>query len=572
MNYAREKRKFSRVCAIVLAFLMLSTMSVGQMPVWADSVSENTVSEEPTEVGSETIVPTKTEEPVGAGTALAGSGLLKDYTVRKGTKDLENGNCVISEEDDLKIYYKLKDLLVDQEAESSGEPIALNDSYTFQVPSTLTVTNTADWDVNINDQNGVSRKLGTASYDDGTHSITLTIDQDAIFDAGNAIISILDTYIGFDAKLNATELGASNGEPKSINFDFGTNPNFSFTYGVNHDTDAAIAKTVAYDAATETASWTLTVTDGSKTYVGDMKLSDTFPNSMSYVAGSFKDGTTPVDDTALHLTNNASDKSTTFTYTYQPTTAESGAHVAGTVHTFTYQTKFNKEIFLSDGKLKTQVVRDATNTVKLLDGADKQIATAEQSVGDGSSATYTWNDKTVNREYDPVTDTVTYHWTIDVNTNGFSFQNLTLHDSLKAKINNTTSEYKVLADTVKVTPDGQSAVSYTMSKAEGSAAFITTGTLDGTTGKPSGNGDFLWTLKINNGALTTGIYTITYDTQLTNYSEYRKYNQPQMTNSANLTFDWPDYTGPGTGLGLGTPTVTKKAEECSNLQICRQLQ
>ena len=54
-----------------------------------------------------------------------------------------------------------------------------------------------------------------------------------------------------------------------------------------------------------------------------------------------------------------------------------------------------------------------------------------------------------------------------------------------------------------------------------------------------------------------GIYTITYNTVITNYSEYLKYNQPDLTNNARIEFQWPTGTYPNTSSVYKIPTVSK---------------
>lgn len=491
-----------------------------------------------------------------AGDAVSGAYLLSDYTLSKGGSQLQMGSTIYAA-DDLQVQYLLRDLLVDTIGNNTN--VAAGTVYQFIVPGGLLVQNTTDWQV-LFTMGETDYPLGTAHYNNTDKAIELTLTE-GIF--GGAYESILDSHVTFNAKLDPVAFGNGNAA-QSLAFGFGSTPNFSFTYGDNVQTDTTISKSGAYDPVSNKITWTVIVTDGNINYTGNLKLEDTYSANQSYVADSFTMDT--VQKTPVVSTDDTTGITTIY-YAYTPAVPS----VPGTPHTITYQTVFNDRAYVDNtGKVVSSTAFSGSNSAKLYDEANNKLISEDMAeVGNGSTGSVTWMSKSASRTYDPVLDEQVTTWTITIDTNGFSFNDLVLYDAGISNPVNSESKYIVNTGSLNVIRNSGSGTTLYDAKKQVSMSMVSTGA-DGsakiTTGDNAGNADgsgrFNWQLQLDEGG-ANGVYTITYDSKITNYSKYVLYNQTPTKNDAHLTFEWPDFYGPGHGRSVSTPVLGKSVDAIS---------
>lgn len=531
-NLRRWKRKATQICALVLVFAVFAasenlTRAFAAETVQQEtqegvlSVSDGNLSEADTVSGNMLL------QSGGSGLAL-----LEDYKLYKveggNSTQVQSGSGELYSSDSLLAQYDLVQLLVNAALDPDNCNVASGGVYSFPVPDGLLVTEVSDWVVQVNIA-GSNEQLGTASYEEGV--VKLALDNAELFNG--SVDSVENAFVQFTCKLDSGFF-ADGGETQKLNFGFGSQPEFTFTYGDNKKTDSTVDKSGVYDPTAKRTVWTVTVTEGSRAYGGDLMLKDTLSANQDYIPGTFKmDGIGIADD--LLDWNQTAQGESVLSYVYTPAGTE------GDQQLFTYETRFNNGIYVQNDKLAGAVSLQGSNHVELINVGDSDVISEKTAtVGDGSLTEMKWLQKTGTTAViaGDILETV---WTITVDTKGFSFDQLTLFDSLICKPANSGSElaaekqsvFSVVTGSLQVEKDGVPAACG-MSQAGGAGnAQITKGNDDGTA---AGDGGFQWKLVLGETG-AKGVYKITYKTQISRYSEYRKYNQEKIKNTAEVTFD-----------------------------------
>ena len=260
------------------------------------------------------------------------------------------------------------------------------------------------------------------------------------------------------------------------------------------------------------ADWTVKITNAatpqtySDGYTVKIKLSD----GEKYVEGS-----SSVDGVQYDSTNNI--------LSFK---INSPSTVSNDVTTITYKT--TSEFPLTEtiiGNNDETIEATLVDTANLVDSSNTKInqeaASAEVTV---SKTLSKWMEKTGGT----VSSDGTVEWTVTVQNNGYSLKDVVLYDAF----DNTMS---LVENSVKV------------SKSGATASFVS-----GTYSSKAYN----WSVKIGDMSGSETV-TITYKTQIKDYSEYQKQNHAtKPSNSAwiSYTYDFGSEEGPFTG-----PTVSKEA-------------
>lgn len=483
----------------------------------------------------------------------SGFYLLKDFKLQKNengsANDLKDGDIIYSD-DDLIIQYNMIDLILNDIEEDDGSTTEHNviqdGEYEFSVPEYLDPTMGDSWDVFLADN---STKLGTAYYIKDRNIIKLIMNNKDLFKGER----INNAYVGFTAKLNKDKLNDSIDQ--TIDFGFGSSSSFQFKYGDKLPVDSTIEKTGIYDNNANEIKWTVTVKEGTKDYVSGVLFKDTLSLNQSYVENSFKvkigDSGERLETPTVTIAQDGEFKGqTTLEYTYNPT------GVKDTEVIFYYNTKADEKLSLVDKNDKVitgKITSKVSNKAEIIDKeSGDSIAQAEEEINLGEKE-YNWVGKEAgNMSYDGTTDTATTTWTINVNTNGFEFKNVVLYDEVICKPANSESEFKLVNGSLKIYKNNiQVPGNHTFNDLLG----------------PDSNGKITWNYELIGDMKEAGEYKIEYQTQIKEYSHYRKYNQSGVKNTASITFEWPDYYGPGIDREVGIPSISKNAGDLSHSTI-----
>ena len=490
-----------------------------------------------------------TLQVVKAQERVSGTHLVEQVTVIKkgvdGAEDtvLESGNCEIKKTDILNIVYNLTDLFPG--ADDPNKNMEQGKTYIFELPENLKMRSTASWDILVD----AEHVLGTCTYDADAHAICLVFEDERFQEDG-----FTGVYIGFEAQLAEDKL--TEEEEQKIVFPLTQPVEFTFTYGdFVPKTDSTISKTGEYNADTKEITWTVRVVEGTKNYTGNMVLQDTLSANQEYVAGSFQEkigeeGSFQTPATAPVISVSA-EGNQVITYEYTP------SNVKDTVRIFTYKSKFTQEALMqlavSDQKLTGGVkTLKAQNEVSLLENNNEIAGTYVEVTAEIGE--YKWLEKAyVKKETDPSdSNNAILTWQLTIDTHGYSFKNVKIKDTITCKPTNAGSSQALITDSLKLKKVGESTE--------------TALTMSTTSAIANAKGQCTWECVI---AELNGIYTLTYQTKIINYTDYRKYNQNPIKNSASAELEWPAYGNlPGNSGNVLIPEITVTAgDELTNTAI-----
>ncbi|MCQ4636635.1 SpaA isopeptide-forming pilin-related protein [Anaerovorax odorimutans] len=344
---------------------------------------------------------------------------------------------------------------------------------------------------------------------------------------------IKNVWLEFGVKLDKDKCG--DGQGTDLNFEVnGATTTIHLTLADNVPTPAGMEKTGTYDDKTNLISWNIKVTEGSQEYEGDLRIDDVISDNQEYVADSFKvkepKATSP-QTKPLTVEKNQ------FSYVFKPTKTK------GAVWEFSYQTALKPTAIVKDNQVTNgEITVSAQNTAKLVDVTNEDKITEDTKNVD-CKKTYTWLSKE-GQVTDAKNGEVT--WTLKVNANGYKFNNVTVYDKvIGTPVNTPTSD---------IYWGTGNAVSGSGSHTKGVFAFADADIAT----KTKTEDEQTYSMKVDLGTISGNEdIVITYVTYVSNYDEYIKYNQPNVSNEAWMSFDWPDYDGPGVDRRVGVPTLNK---------------
>ena len=515
------------------------------------------------------VVISKSGNKKGAPGYIDGTGLIKGFNLylNGGSTPLSSdGSEEIGSGDTLNIHYNLKDLNV-YDGDEQPLDIQYDKYYRFPVPEMLKINTSTTWDVKIDSSHGIYENdvLGIAEYDQDSHSIILHITNEEVFGEKSTLYStIQDACISFDAKIDETKLSGEIPE-QSIDFTCIGGSVFSFIYSDYKPVDAKIEKTGSYDELTRVAEWIITVTEGTNNlYADGLQIKDELTSgNMTYVESTFTVDGVSIPDSAINYSDDK--RSLCWNDTGSLLTSDG----KGATHTITYQTKFDNQAYLNNfvktgnndvlGEMVSQTTSKSlrgANTAELYDITDsRKIDSDSAAVNTGESGAYTWTKKGVNISESG--DTLAFKWTVELDTNGFSFNDVIITDTMKntrpsnAADSNYPSKFLFDPDTLSITKNGVVWDSSNYSINITPAQTVNVDAKDYYTEDGKGN----FKLQIPMNGTVNGKYTITYTTIITNAANYRKFNQNKISNNVSVQYKWPG----GDGTVQKIPGLTKKA-------------
>ena len=453
-------------------------------------------------------------------------------------------------------------LLLNGDEISSDSTVSLNDEltikYIFKSPLSLNYSEDA-----MNDENAVylssgntyalpsidpdifsiQNELGFTAYlsDQTTKFGDVTIDTDGnvkLYVTYENLTEVYDVVFGVAFTLNAESVGSK--EEFAITLPGGSDDQIlTVKISENQPAEPKITKEKSELDEDSNILWTVTVTEAENpvNYVNGYTVIDTFDSNQSYVEGSFKCNGIEIskDDENLDI----GDSNNTITYSFD----------SGSTTIITYKTHVD---FLSSGSTQNNgaITLPIENTATLYDKANLESPITSATVEDSVSSAELKQFITKNGgelKYDSSNNTGVASWTITVNSNGYSYQNLTLYDVISSYDDYTM---KLDESSVKVTENGTELVAGTDYEI-------------GTTSGSSDIGQTAYTWKLvfledgNNQIKKDHTYTITYNTIIENYTEFLQTNHSTLPNNyAFLEYEY-DYTGNGNYKPLKGPTLSK---------------
>lgn len=278
----------------------------------------------------------------------------------------------------------------------------------------------------------------------------------------------------------------------------------------------SLNKTGTYDNANDVINWTVNIDRDANaiSYANGFKFVDTFAGEQVYVDGSFK-----VNDTAV--TDGLNVSTSSIEYAVPAATTDSDIVIK-------YQTKPTADFMKDSFKDNTSGGKTIkfSNSAKILDDADKEIATDNATV----PVTKEYNQwiKKEGGEIDLSTGRA--NWTVTIDTNNYGLKNLKLYDKFDTD-NETTME--LVSGSLSI--DGPA------------------GTLEG-----AGSGyDFCVSFGDVSNA---GTIKVSYTTQIKDFEEFQKTNRKVPENKAWISYEDEDGTEVFTkNVGVGIKGLSVKA-------------
>lgn len=278
----------------------------------------------------------------------------------------------------------------------------------------------------------------------------------------------------------------------------------------------SLNKTGTYDKSNDVINWTVNIDRDANaiSYANGFKFVDIFAGEQVYVDGSFK-----VNDTAV--TDGLNVSTSSIEYAVPAATTDSDIVIK-------YQTKptadFMKDSFI-DNTSGGKTIK-FSNSAKILDDADKEIATDNATV----PVTKEYNQwiKKEGGEIDLSTGRA--NWTVTIDTNNYGLKNLKLYDKFDTD-NETTME--LVSGSLSI--DGPA------------------GTLEG-----AGSGyDFCVSF---GNVSNAGTIKVSYTTQIKDFEEFQKTNRKVPENKAWISYEDEDGTEVFTkNVGVGIKGLSVKA-------------
>lgn len=453
-------------------------------------------------------------------------------------------------DDTIHVEYQLKDFasgelidnMIDPDSHNIVE-VEHNSVISFPIPEEIAPVLTDGnniWNVVMKDKTTV---WGEAKYDSDSNSISVQFTSDLLQEGES---SLEGAYIGFAAKLNEEKVG--DDAEVTLRFEAFDPPQVIKVVCIdNRPTPSTIAKKGEIDPSdSNTIDWTVTVTEGSEPYTGDMTIEDIFttdnhdyvPDSLAVTSRDENGSALAASPAITELTDmmNGAGEKNGIRWTYTPTNTK------GNVHTFTYKTKFNDKAiksYINGTTLNGYVNLKADNEATLIDAYEGTPISGPVPGEVSKGGSYTWVTKTLeddDPDIDSGADTATYNWKIIVDTNGQSFTNLVVKDSSWHEFANSDSTYSIDTDTISVKE---------ISGSEVELVKVNDTDWD-MRGNGSSKGNISWQYQLQNKDNPTdpvnGVYEITYQTVINNWTGYMMYNQPKpIGNSVDISFNWQEY-------------------------------
>jgi len=445
-----------------------------------------------------------------------------------------SSDSTVSLNDELTIKYIFKSPLslnYSEDAMNDENAVYLSSGNTYALPSIDTdifaIQNDLTFPVYFSDQ---TTQFGNVTIDtDGNVKLYVTYEN---------LTQVYDVVFGVVFTLNAESVGSQ--EEFAITLP-GGNDDQTLTVKIseNQPAEPTITKTKSKLDEDSNILWTITVTEAENpvSYENGYTVIDTFDSNQSYVKGSFECNRSAVSDENENL--NINNSTNTITYSFN----------SGSTTIITYKTHID---FLSSGSTQNSgaITLSIENTATLYDKANLESPITSAKVEDSVSSAELKQFITKNGgelKYDSSNNTGVASWTITVNSNGYSYQNLTLYDVISSYDDYTM---KLDESSVKVTENGTDLVAGTDYEI-------------GTTSGSSDIGKTAYTWKmvfLEDGKYQIKkdhTYTITYNTIIENYTEFLQTNHSTLPNNyAFLEYEY-DYTGNGDYKPLKGPTLSK---------------
>ena len=445
-----------------------------------------------------------------------------------------SSDSTVSLNDELTIKYIFKSPLslnYSEDAMNDENAVYLSSGNTYALPSIdpdiFSIQNELSFTAYLSDQ---TTKFGDVTIDtDGNVKLYVTYEN---------LTDVYDVVFGVAFTLNAESVGSK--EEFAIALPGGTDDQtLTVKISENQPAEPTITKTKSDIDEDSNILWTITVTEAENpvNYVNGYTVIDTFDSNQSYVEGSFTCNGSKIANDNENL--KISDNDNTITYSFD---SESKTII-------TYKTHVD---FLSSGSTQNSgaITLPIKNTATLYDKANLESPITSATVEDSVSSAELKQFITKNGgelKYDSSNNTGVASWTITVNSNGYSYQNLTLYDVISSYDDYTM---KLDESSVKVTENGTELVAGTDYEI-------------GTTSGSSDIGQTAYTWKLvfledgSNQIKKDHTYTITYNTIIENYKEFLQTNHSTLPNNyAFLEYEY-DYTGNGNYKPLKGPTLSK---------------
>lgn len=504
------------------------------------------------------------------------NALIESVVVKNGDTVLStSGDNDVSFADGLSVTYKFKENIVVATDTNGidGDYVILKQGNAYKLPTIdvsklkLSGTGILTTSVGLTDEDTkTTTHIGDILVDTSTGEVTLQIASEGVADGTS--IKIDDFTISFS--LNKDSIGTAT----EYQFEIG-GQTYSLSISDNIAEKPTMTTSGNVSDGTEIVTWTTTITNDANpinysstgyVFTGVLDKFQVLDNS------SFKitvNGTDVKDPSKLLVAPN-DDGTTTITYTIDGNkvdTRERGSTV------ITYNTSVD---FLGNGGAKEAASsKTVTNDVSIAESTSstENIAEANGSVAVNAVNVIPRIKKIINNTDGRFTkdsnDKGVGSWTITVNTGGYALQNLIIYDDMV--LGESSNDYTFTLDKSSVVvKNGDS----TLTKGEDY-------TLE-TTGDTNDNA-YSWCIKFKNVLPANTKYVITYNTLLSNYTQYLRTNHSTAPyNNAFMTYEyekgngkWVQVEGPSmkvastitTNAGISVSTGTSSKYDASTHQI-----
>lgn len=454
--------------------------------------------------------------------AADGSPLVSGMSLKRDGVELED-STVVYKDDVLDVRYSLKTLVPDTN-------ILPGETYEIPLPTNLLIASSSNWNVT----NG-GLTIAHCEYD-GQGKILVKFDE-TLFTGG---ANIDNAYIGFYATVDGS--GRDAGDSVTIEPPTGATGVRELVFGGDtKPTSVTVGKTGSdFNTSSKEIEWTVIVTEG-PTATPTLVVKDTISDGQEFMPATFT-----VDGVAATPTVSGTD----LTYTLSIP-----SHVPNKNHVIKYRTKVypvEKEGSEYNVKNSGSYSTTAKNTVSVHeDATSPALSSADAKVTCGF-ASLSWVQKEYKKiSVDPMDSNARLvTWEVKVDTNGYTFSDVVIHDIIKAGTTNP-SKLQLVAGSFEM-----------LDEAGNVYTDPTTSNPVTVAGNPSfgSDGNCEWST-VNIGTLEAGKYTITYQMKISDYLAYRDANTNGdiISNEAWATYGKISMSGlPGVGPGK-TPSISVDA-------------
>ncbi|SDB35215.1 SpaA isopeptide-forming pilin-related protein [Eubacterium oxidoreducens] len=432
--------------------------------------------------------------------------LISQMVVQVNGEDLTD-DTILSSSDTIYVKYVFSEFSVN--ADVDGLCLTYGQSYDLpSIPATCAPATHTSISVTDNDT-----EIGIVTIaTDGSATFTVTYEEAAFIAEG--------AYAGFELTLDTSSLSES--EDGSYTLTFGDS---SYTVLVSEKMTQAptLSKSASEIDSDGNIIWTVTVTnDATKpmTYEQGYTFTDELSEGQSYIEGSLTVSINSSEATAITPTVDGN----TLTWNYTDNTA-------GDIMTFTY--KSHADILSSIYNTNSDDTIDVSysNTLTLT-GENEYHTTTTLTASDSTSQSKEIS-QWISKEGGVVDANGSAQWTITITNNGFTLTDVVLHDTITKD-----SDAAITISDITVVDQDHNPVSYTLDDSSSTSTKVIN--------------NFTFTQAMSGDAT----YTITYTTNIADYSEYLKTNHTVPDNSAYLTYTY-DTTGTSSTTTFTGPDVSK---------------